>query len=97
MRGRVPSIGVVRFTGWEPTAHLSSTSSPSCSLCLGRSEPPTMPTVTRPCSSARKERTGGEIGPRGGVSVPSTSKRARMLELMGGRGEAWIGRGGGRG
>ena len=60
-----------------------TTSAPSCSSCLGKSEPPTMPTVIFVESVFIKSSISGVISPRGTVRVPSTSKRAMMRGFAG--------------
>lgn len=61
----------------------STMPSPNCSSCLGKSDPPTMPTVIFVDSVFMNVSMSDVISPRGMVSVPSTSNRARMRGFSG--------------
>lgn len=72
---------------------MDDSSSSSLSFC--HVLPPTIPTVIFVPSSFIKANMSGVISPRGMVSVPSTSKRARMrgfsgVVVVGGGGEVMI-------
>mmetsp|Transcript_15430 Transcript_15430/g.58386 ORF Transcript_15430/g.58386 Transcript_15430/m.58386 type:complete len:351 (-) Transcript_15430:2605-3657(-) len=66
------------FSG-KTKSNMSTTSSPSCSRCFARSDPPTMPVNTCPLSFFRNASTSGVAALRAGVRVPSTSKRTMVL------------------
>ena len=54
---------------------------PSCSSCLGKSDPPTMPTVILSERDFIKAIMSGVTSPRGMVRVPSTSKRIKRRPI----------------
>eukprot|EP00001_Collodictyon_triciliatum_P185058 33086_3 len=76
--GATPALKATTPFSGKLKSKYSRASSPSCSFCLARSDPPTTPMVTFLRSSWRKFFMAGVITLRASVRVPSTSNKTRV-------------------